>query len=482
MWLRAWLGCLLVVLSGVLAGATGDRLLVVVDQEVDKYSSFLESLDRSGYVVTTRDSSQVKSHASLFELGERAYDHLVLLVPEMKKLQEGLSPQSLVDFAEKGGNLLVGLSPRLSEAWRDFAREFSLEFAERDTMLVDHFGYDRKQDRGDHTAVLVGGKRADFDAGGASNPQVFRESTLNALQSQPFVFRGLAHWIGPNPLAFALLSPPATAYESEVPTITQVDGRYHLSGISNLEPLSDVQNLLTGFDASSTDAQAALASAIQLRANSARVVFLGSVEMLQNHLFGDPTRDVQRAVVEDIVAWTFQHSGVLRLHSSKHYRMRANDADNRPDYEEEVGVATKMYRIKDHVHYILELQQLQGDDWVAAPTDLDLQLAVTMLDPYITLPLRAHVDGSFARYEGQLRLPDRHGVFTLRVNWKRHGWSYILAEDTIPVRPYNHDEYPRMLSSSWPYLAGAFSTMLGFAVFTYLWMALPVEKLNRKKE
>ncbi|WFC99530.1 oligosaccharyl transferase glycoprotein complex, beta subunit [Malassezia yamatoensis] len=473
---------MLVVLSGVLASATGDRLLVVADKEVDSYSKFIDSLDRSGYVVTLRDSNQVKSHAKLFELGERAYDHVVLLVPELKKLHEGLSPQCLVEFAEKGGNLLVGLSPRLSEAWRDFAREFNLEFAERDTMLVDHFGYDQKQDHGDHTAVLVGGKRTNFNAGGASNPQVFRESTLNALQSQPFIFRGLAHWVGPNPLAFALLTPPATAYESEVPTIKQTDGRYQASGISNLEPLSDVQNLLTGFDASSPDAQAALASAIQLRANSARVVFLGSVEMLQNHLFGDVSQDVQRAVVEDIAAWTFQESGVLRLQSSHHYRMRANDADNRPDYEEEVGIATKMYRIKDHVHYTLELQQLQGDRWVAAPTDLDIQLAVTMLDPYITLPLKAHSDGNVARYEGQFRLPDRHGVFTLRVNWKRHGWTYILAEDTIPVRPYNHDEYPRMLSSSWPYLAGAFSTMLGFAVFTYFWMALPVEKLGKKKE
>ena len=481
MWLRWFLGALALAVSCVLASATGQRVLVVLDGEREPYAAFLESLGRRGYDVTLRTSADAKQDDTLFQFGERAFDHVALLVPELKGLKGALTPQSLVHFAEDGGNLFVALSPRLSEAWRDLSREFGLEFAERDSALVDHFGFDAEYDAGDHTAVRVGGERAVFAPGGVANAQVFSAATRDALRTQPLTFRSIAHWVGPNPLAFPLLTPPSTAYVSEVPTIAGGRSDFSASGLEKIEPVREASALLAGFDSSAPDATAALASAVQLRTNSARVVFLGSIEMLQDAFFGNAARSVQRAVVEDMLAWTFQERGVLRVTGTQHERVRANDADVRPDYEEEVGVAAKMYRIKDEVFFALDLQHFDGA-WRAAPTDLDLQLAVTMLDPYVTLPLVGHVDGDVARYQGSFRLPDRHGVFTLRVNWKRHGWTYVVSEDVVPVRPFNHDDYPRMLSSSWPYLAGAFSTMAAFAVFSTLWLLLPREKVAGKAE
>lgn len=480
MWQR-WLGVVcalaLCVQAALAVSAYGNRVLLVLDDEKENYSGFIESLDRSGYQVTLAQSSEAKRDDALFSFGERQYDHLALLVPELKGLKDALAPQQLVRFAEDGGNLLVGLSPRVSEAWRDFAREFRLEVSERDTKLVDHFGYDAERDHGDHRAVLVGGRRAHFAAGGAANERVFSQATREALEREPLIYRGIAHWIGPNPLAFSILAPPATSYQSDVPKIVGGEAK----GIKKLEAHHDAAELLTGFDAASPDATASLVSAVQLRPNSARVTFVGSVELLGNALYGDDARPLQRAVVDDIVRWTFQERGVLRVVRTAHERVRKSEEDVRPDYEEEVGVAAKMYRVKDEVFFALELQQFERE-WQPAPTDLDLQLAVTMLDPYITLPLEGHVDGEHTRYQGSFRLPDRHGVFTLRVNWKRHGWTYVLTEDVVPVRPFNHDEYPRYLSSSWPYIAGALSTMLGFAVFVALWLLLPVDKAPGKTE
>lgn len=461
--------------------ATGSRVLVVCDESESAYAPWLATLREKGYSVTVVDNGERPAMNTLFTFGERNYDHVVLLVPQMKKLTEELAPRVLVDFIEHGGNMLVGLSSQLSESWRDFAREFGLEFPMRGTKLVNHVAYDAQLDRGDHAAVLVGGPRqAGFDAGGfAAVPNVFSSETR--ASEAPFVFRGIAHWVGPNPLAFSLLTPPALAYQSDVPRIQQNENGWTAENVGALDPLYESRALLTGLDAQTPDAMAALASAVQLRDTSSRVVFVGSTDLFGAPLYNDASRPLQRAVVDDISAWAFQERGVLKVLRHAHERVKSSEHDVRPDYEEEPGVA-KMYRIKDTVQYDLDLAQFADGTWVPAPQDLALQVEATMLDPYVTEEFKAVSFQNMTRYTAHLRLPDRHGVFTLRVNWKRHGWTYVVAEDVVPVRPYNHDEYPRMLSSSWPYLAGAFSTMVAFCAFVVLWLTLPVDKLPAKKE
>ena len=477
------IACVLVLLSFVAhslaVSATGQRVLALVEDGPHEYSSYFDSLKGRGYEVTTTTQDSVDSD-TLFKFGERMFDHVIMFSPKMKHFPESMKPTVLVEFLRNGGNLLVGLSPRLSESWRNFAREFGLEFGERDTMLVDHFRYDPASDRGDHAAVLVGSTGdAPLSGGGlVSNQAVFSRETLSLLD--PFVFRGIAHWVGPSPLAFPLVLPPSTAYQTDVPKITfESTSQWEASGIQKLEPLHRMENLLTGADAYSHDTKASLVSAVQLRDNSARVVFVGSTESFQNGLYDNSERPKQRAVVDDLTAWSFQERGVLRVVRSAHERLRASPDDVRPDYEEKPGMS-RMYRIKDTVNYLLEVQEFQDGSWGPVTETLSPQLSAVMLDPYVTVPLVPENQNDSTLYRANLRLPDKHGVFTLRVNWKRHGYTYIVKNDVTPVRPFNHDEYPRMLSSSWPYVAGALSTMIGFSVFVTLWLSMPAQKPTSK--
>lgn len=471
--LIAYVVVLLSCVAGALSvSATGQRVLAVVEENVDAYSAYFDSLRDRGFDVATIEPEQVDSQ-TLYKFRERMFDHLVMLSPKMKQFPTGMEPINLVDFLRDGGNMVVGLSPQLSETWRSFAREFGLEFGERGTMLVDHFGYDASMDRGDHTAVVLGDDRSGAPLGGGGivpNKGVFSEETMSSIE--PFVYRGIAHWVGPSPLAFPLIVPPTVAYQRDVPKVF-MDPE---SGRSQkLEPLYNMDNLLTGADAHSPDTTASLASAVQLRDNSARIVFVGSTEFFENTLYGDDARPRQRVVLDEITAWTFQERGVLRVVRSAHERLRSGSEDKRPDYEEEPG-ANKMYRIKDTVDYLLELQEFHNGAWDAVSEELHLQLSAVMLDPYVTVPLVPQQEDYSTLHRALLTLPDRHGVFTLRVKWKRHGFTYITQEDVIPVRPFNHDEYPRMLSSSWPYVAGALSTMFGFSVFVAMWLLMPVKK------
>lgn len=98
-----------------------------------------------------------------------------------------------------------------------------------------------------------------------------------------------------------------------------------------------------------------------------------------------------------------------------------------------------------------------------------------MLDPYIrrTLtPLPSASNQRAAKFQTHLQLPDVYGVFTFRVNYKRPGYTYLLDQSTVALRPFRHDEYPRFLTAAYPYYAGAASMSAGFLVFVVVWLSV----------
>lgn len=284
--------------------------------------------------------------------------------------------------------------------------------------------------------------------------EVKRENAILLKDASP-------HLVGNNPLAFPLLRPDSTSY------VGGEDGTPAWLG---------------------TERSLSLASAFQLRDSSARVAFVGS-----KHLLSDASLLSSRAnsaLIHSLTSWTFQERSVLRLERRSHYRVREGPTDVRESYEEpEEGGEAKIYRIKDNVRYSIDVAQhdpVRG--WVPAPTNLDLQVSLNMIDPFITAKLVAEDAAQFSsnaaqfppppqqsnsttRYSTTLRLPDRLGVYTFRLNWFRHGWTYLDdVKDVAPIRAFNHDEGERFLPASWPYAAASFSTIVGFVVFVVLWL------------
>ncbi|CBQ69411.1 related to WBP1-oligosaccharyl transferase beta subunit precursor [Sporisorium reilianum SRZ2] len=548
---------LLSTLASALPSATGNRVLVVIDQAAKQtYSTFFASLTTKGYQVDFKAPRDVKPQ--LVQHDVLSYDHLILLSPSSKSLAADISPQQLVEYLKVGGNMIVGLDSSVSEMHRDFAREFSLEFEEKGSALVDHFRYSAKHDAGNHTAVLVGGKKSaaagGLSAGGlVQNLNVFSQETLRAAKQTPLLYRGIAHRVGANPLAFPLILPPATSYSSEVPALVKeqdavtestsystpapvtvtttkiVDGETQTSEVlstpravptvvkskaasklgrdgwvaknrQSLDALEARKELVAGIATSgSGNAVVSLVSAFQLASNSARAVFLGSTDLLSDAFFSDADSGaLNKLVAADLASWTFQEKSVLKVLATNHHRVKSDAADTREDYEE-TEAGNRMYRIKDHVHYSVDVVQHHPQlGWVPADAALDLQVSFNMLDPYITAHLAAVDAGNFThtspaaaagtaeskaatRFETTLQVPDRHGVFTFHLDFKRAGLTFVEAKDTAPVRPFNHDEYPRFLSSSWPYITGAFSTVAGFLVFTAIWLTMREEPGVGKK-
>lgn len=509
--------CILLLVQAVLAIVPNAPKVLVVHENgsgfsKSDYSTYFKALEAQGLQLTFRKVEE--NTPALYNYEEVAFDHLLLFAPTAKSLPSDLAPQKLVNFLQQNGNILFALSSELSELYRDLAREFELEIEERGASVVDHFV--SLQNDETHTQIAI--------------PKSYRsqvESIFAGVQDDlPFLFKGVAHRLGSNPLAFPILKAPSTAYSFELPS--------DLASIDRLD--NPDREAVMG-----SDEDVALISAFQLldtnrrdendgpkrQGSAGRAVFCGSLEAFSDK-FTRPrgqirTRDGKTfkgssnlAVLSALTSWLTQQQGVLRVEQTSHSRVKEHENDVRESYEEldvidEHGERRlqRMYRIKDTVTFSIDLVQRTPKGWLPAPTDLDLQLSLVMLDPYITTNLTAQqpstinvnnaatiqtdtvassiIDGKdgsarATRYSSTIQLPDRHGVYTFIVDWKRHGWSYIHTRDTSPVRPFNHDEHPRGLHSAWPYVVGATSTAVAFLLFCVLWICTQEDERSAEEK
>lgn len=72
----------------------------------------------------------------------------------------------------------------------------------------------------------------------------------------------------------------------------------------------------------------------------------------------------------------------------------------------------------------------------------DMQVELVMLDPYVRAPLAADGNGTFT---ARFRAPDVYGVFKWVLDYQRRGLSRLHVTETVPIRPYFHNEYERFI-------------------------------------
>ncbi|ORY45436.1 Dolichyl-diphosphooligosaccharide--protein glycosyltransferase subunit WBP1 [Leucosporidium creatinivorum] len=411
------------------------RILVVSDDglELSRYALFWSSLRERGYDIAFKSSKDaqppLRDHDTL------VFDHLILFAPSSKSFPPELSPQSLYSYVKQGANLLVVLSPDLSEFWRDFAREFDIDFDDRGHLAIDHFTYSPELDDGSHTTLLI--PLADA-------PTPFISPATRA--GPPLLYRGTAHAVGRLPLLTNILHAPSTAYSYEANGEDAPTEDLYLSGST------------TG-----------LVSALQAK-NNARISFVGSLDLFSDAFASAPVstsagsasvRSGNTAFIADLTRWTFGESGLLRVEEIRH--ARTSD-----------GATADLYRVGDELVYDIDVSALQDGSWHPYLAD-DLQLEFTMLDPHLRLPLTTSSaeptsSTTASRFSARFHAPDRHGVFTFKVDYRRAGWSFIDEKTVVSITPPRHDQYERFITGALPYYGGAASVSVATIGFVVLWL------------
>lgn len=107
-----------------------------------------------------------------------------------------------------------------------------------------------------------------------------------------------------------------------------------------------------------------------------------------------------------------------------------------------------------------------------------------MLDPYYRVSLLPTETKAESRvYSTSFLVPDQHGVFAFKVNYKRPFITYLEEKYTVTVRHFAHDEYTRSwdISAAWVWIAGIAVTVAGWTVFCALWLWSKPSETSVKK-
>jgi len=415
------------------SSVSGNRLLVIQDTPTtnQSYSNFWASLNDRGFDLTFREPKT--DGAPLMEFGERQHDHLIIFAPKAKAFSADITPKKLFDFLNAGGNVLLSVTKDVSEFWRDWAREFEVEFDDRDTSAIDHFSYDVELDDDSHTTLAV------------SVPQDPSPILSKATRTgPPVLYRGLAHSTTRSPLVTPVLTGKPTTYSFELAASAIPDGEVPLSGSS-----------------------VSLVSVFQAR-NNARLAFCGSLDVFSDAFVESSVtlpsgkrypKSGNSAFIRDISQWVFQEKGVVKVVNVGHSLTARSEAN------------PLLYRVGDSIDFQIELSVYSGGSWKPFYAE-DVQLEFTMLDPHIRIPLARgpKIPGSASSiYSATFNAPDRHGVFTFLVDYRRRGYSNIRESIQTSVTPPRHDEYDRYIVGAIPFYGGSVAVLLSFIILSVLW-------------
>lgn len=330
--------------------------------------------------------------------------------------------------------MLVAASSDASDFIRDLIFEFGISLDDKGTFVADHHLRNASSDENvvqDHTTILAS----------TLSPETSIISDAVAKGS-PILYRGTAMKFNSNPLLAKVLTGSASSYSAEPRPDFALDS----------DPFAVGKGIV-------------LVGSLQAT-NNARVTVSGSIEMFSNKLVdpetcsarllpicvwlnhSSPSQLLDRfltsqvsaksgsakagnaAFVEELSKWTFHERGVLHVRSVRHHK---EGETHQPD----------KYRIKDNVVYIAEIAEYHDGAWRPFAAN-DIQFEAIMLDPYVrtTLKGRTADKGATSReFAGHFQLPDQYGVFTFKMDYRRRGYTWISAKETISVVQFRR-EYP----------------------------------------
>lgn len=400
------------------------NILVLLDDGLktkSTHSLFFQSLRDRGYQLDIRSAEDPS--LALQEYGRYLYDAAIILAPSVERLGGNLDVEAVLEFVDAGHDLILAVDETASDLLRDIATECGVGLDETPgARVVDHQRHAVSEMDSDHTLVL---------GAALANASVI----LGEADGQDTVlFRGIGMAVSPETdKVVAVLSASPAAYTAE--------------------PGTRLEKPPALFGAS-----IALVAAMQAR-NNARVVISGSLELFGDEFFraqvrrpggGAEVASANAKFAEEVSKWALHERGHLKAVNLRHHRAGETSSP-------------AMYRVSDHAEVSLEIYEWSGASWQPYLAD-DVQVQFFMMSPYV---LKTLSHDSKGLYSTSFQVPDVYGVFQIKVEYSRLGYTTLALAEQTPVRPFRHDEYERFIGSAFPYYTSAFSMMAGFFILGF---------------
>lgn len=401
----------------------------------ETHSTFFKSLTDRGFTLTYRSADD--SNLVLAKYGQYLYKNLIIFAPSVEEFGGSLNVEAITKFIDEGGNVLVAGSTNSADILRELTAECGFEMDEEGAAVIDHLNYDVK-DQGKHTLIV------------ADTSNLLEASMIvGAKKTTPFLYRGTGLIADKeNPLVLEVLTASSTAYSYKPDS--PIEEYPHAVGKNTV-----------------------LIAALQAR-NNARIVVSGSLDFFSDEFFSAPVQKAlggqiyhksgNQDLSEAITGWVFKEEGVLRVGKVSHHKAGEKEAP-------------QFYTITETMVYEIEIEKLEKDKWV--PFDAqDIQLEFVRIDPFVRTTLKRDADGTF---RAEFKIPDVYGVYQLKVDYTRVGYTFLNSATQVSVRPLEHTQYERFIISAYPYYASAFSMMAGVFIFSILFLHFRTTEETKKK-
>eukprot|EP00088_Acartia_fossae_P009997 TRINITY_DN148_c0_g1_i5.p1 TRINITY_DN148_c0_g1~~TRINITY_DN148_c0_g1_i5.p1 ORF type:complete len:434 (-),score=65.84 TRINITY_DN148_c0_g1_i5:357-1658(-) len=411
-----------------------EKVLVIVDEpsRVETHSIFIEQLSSLGLETTIKSADDPS--LTLKKYGAFIYDHIVLLAPSLEEFSGSTTPETLIEFVDAGGNLMLTADTHTGDAVRELASEVGVEIDESGNSVIDHFNFDLK-DEGLHTLITTSPEnlvKSEYIVGQGSGPCLYQGTGL-ATDSA-------------NPLVINVLTASSSAYSHNPQEM--IKDYPHAVGKNTV-----------------------LIAGLQAR-NNARVLVFGSIQFLSDEFMtgkieatGKVAGNLQ--VATDLARWCFKQSGVIRIDRIEHKSLSSD---------------TKLpgfYTIREECEFSVKISELVKGQWVPFQAN-DVQMEFVRIDPFVRKTMVG--DKKSGVFKAKFTIPDVYGVFKFVINHSRLGVTSVYSSNQISVHPLRHNQYERFIYSAYPYYASAFSMMAGVFVFAFVFLHHKDDEGKPKKE
>ncbi|KJP88607.1 hypothetical protein AK88_01687 [Plasmodium fragile] len=203
--------------------------------------------------------------------------------------------------------------------------------------------------------------------------------------------------------------------------------------------------------------------------NNSRCVFSSSSEIFSDlffHINGE-----NKKFAKEIVAWNFKQSGIVGYDKFKLYAVGGNmDHTGGGDLLGGDRIGATPFVANDLIHLSIDLYELKSNFWVPFKRR-DIQYELVKMEIQRRDFLNLYKNADSPTYYTNFHLPNEHGVYKIKIFFRRKGYNILNLHFFLPVRsPLHYDKNKKVQFAFYPFYTYIYLSLLCFFVFILLIM------------
>ncbi|ANQ07516.1 Dolichyl-diphosphooligosaccharide--protein glycosyltransferase 48 kDa subunit [Plasmodium coatneyi] len=207
--------------------------------------------------------------------------------------------------------------------------------------------------------------------------------------------------------------------------------------------------------------------------NNSRCVFSSSSEIFSDLFFH--TNGENKKFAQEIVAWNFKKSGIVRYDKFKLYKEGGKMGHTAGDLlggdllggdlsrGDRIG-ATPFFA-NDLIHLSIDLYELKSSCWVPLKRR-DIQYELVKMEIHRRDFLNRYQNADCPTYYKNFHLPNEHGVYKIKIYFRRKGYNVLNLYFFLPVRsPLHYDKNKKVPFSFYPFYTYIYLSLFCFFFF-----------------